>query len=58
MTRKHFVLIAKALRENIIDEEQRGMLANAILPALRASNANFDSYRFMSAVMNNQGSKQ
>jgi|GEM_PF-2939926 len=58
MTRKHFELIAAAIRENITDELYRKDLADAILPALKASNPNFDPCRFMSAIMDNSGSKR
>jgi len=51
MTRKNFVAIAQAIRNNIANREQRQALAVAILPALSASNPRFDSRRFMSAAV-------
>ena len=51
MTRKHFKLIAGAIRSNIRDRIDRELFALALLPALRASNPNFDSKRFMNAAI-------
>ncbi len=51
MTRKHFVLVAKAIRENIKDKVLRDEVARALTPALRASNPRFDPYRFISAAV-------
>jgi uncharacterized membrane protein YgcG len=51
MSRKHFIAIAQAIRENITDQDQRRAVAQALIPALRASNPNFNSARFMDAVV-------
>lgn len=51
MSRKHFIAIAQALRESIHDKAQRQAVANALLPALRASNPNFSTSRFLEAVV-------
>ncbi len=50
MTRKHFIAIAEAIRENIPDSATRRALATALLPALRACNARFDAERFLKAI--------
>ena len=51
MSRKDFVAIAQAIRENILLIEQREALARAIIPALRESNPRFDSRRFITAAV-------
>lgn len=51
MSRKHFKAIAEAIRQNISNKEEREAFARALLPALRASNPNFDTYRFMDAAV-------
>ena len=51
MSRKDFIAIALAIRENIVSIEQREALARAIIPALRQSNPRFDSERFMAAAV-------
>jgi hypothetical protein len=51
MSRKDFIAIAQAIRENIASVEQREALARAIMPALRESNSRFDSGRFMAAAV-------
>ena len=51
MSRKHFVLIAQAIRENIPDPATRQALAAALIPALRACNTRFDGERFLAAVL-------
>jgi len=51
MSRKHFITIAQAIRESIHDKGQRQAIANALLPALRASNPNFNASRFLEAVV-------
>lgn len=51
MSRKHFIAIAQAIRENIHDQAQRQAVANALLPALRGSNPNFNTSRFLEAAV-------
>ncbi len=51
MTRKHFKAIAEAIRQNITSKEERDAFARALLPALKASNPNFNQYRFMDAAV-------
>jgi len=51
MSRKHFIAIAQAIRENIHDKAQRQAVAEALLPALRASNPNFNTSRFIGAAV-------
>lgn len=51
MSRKHFIAIAQAIRENIHDKAQRQAVANALLPALIASNPNFNTSRFFDAAV-------
>jgi hypothetical protein len=50
MSRKHFVLLAEAIRQNIADAAQRRALAEALLPALRASNERFNAQKFIDAA--------
>lgn len=51
VSRKHFIAIAQAIRENIHDKAKRQAVANALLPALRASNPNFNASRFLEAAV-------
>ena len=51
MTRKHLILIAQAIRENIPDLGTRRAVATAPLPALRASNERFDAEQFLCAAV-------
>lgn len=51
MSRKHFIAIAQAIRENIADPVQRSAVAQALLPVLRASNPNFNTTKFMDAAV-------
>ncbi len=51
MSRKHFIAIAQAIRENIHDKAQRHAVASALLPALIASNSNFNTSRFLDAAV-------
>lgn len=51
MSRKHFIAIAQAIRENIADKGQRQAVAEALLSALRASNPNFNTSRFIDAAV-------
>lgn len=51
MSRKHFVAIADAIRNNIQRKNQREDIARALLLALRESNPRFDSKRFMLAAV-------
>lgn len=51
MSRKHFIAIAQAIRENIVDPTQRRAVAEALLPAFRASNPNFNTSKFLAAAV-------
>lgn len=51
MSRKDFIAIAAAIRENIAEAETRRAVANALLPALRASNARFNADKFLAAAV-------
>ena len=53
MSRKHFVLIAQAIRENIQNRAQREATARALAPApaLSAVNPNFNLQRFLDACI-------
>jgi hypothetical protein len=51
MSRKHFIAIAQAIRENIHDKAQRQAIASALLPALKASNPEFNAMRFLDAAV-------
>lgn len=51
MSRKHFVALARAIRENIHDRAEREAVAKALLPALRESNPNFNGQRFLDAAV-------
>ena len=49
MSKKHFILVAAAIRENIADANLRCAVAQALIPALRQSNPNFNAQRFLDA---------
>lgn len=51
MSRKDYVAIAAAIRQNIAEAAQRKALAEALIPALRASNDRFSSSRFLAAAV-------
>ncbi len=51
MSRKDFVAIAQAIRQNINDAATRRAVAEALLPALRASNPNFKTEWFITAAV-------
>ena len=51
MTRKHFILIAAAIRHNLSDKAQRKAVAAALIPALYASNPNFNAAKFVNAAV-------
>jgi hypothetical protein len=51
MSRKDFIAIAEAIRNNITDPAQRQAVARALVPALRASNDRFDERRFVDAAV-------
>ena len=51
MSRKDYVAIAQAIRQNIAEAAQRKALAEALIPALRASNDRFSSSRFLAAAV-------
>ncbi|GMU50729.1 MAG: hypothetical protein AMXMBFR31_29550 [Candidatus Desulfobacillus denitrificans] len=51
MSRKDFIALAQAIRENIKDAATRQAVAEALLPALRASNPNFKPERFLAAAV-------
>ncbi len=51
MSRKDYVAIAQAIRQNIADAAQRKALAEALLPALRASNDRFSTQKFLTAAV-------
>jgi hypothetical protein len=51
MSRKDFIAIAAAIRENLAEVETRRAVANALLPALRASNARFNAAKFLAAAV-------
>ncbi len=51
MSRKDFIAIAQAIRENIASIELREALSHAIMPALIQSNPRFNSGRFMAAAV-------
>jgi hypothetical protein len=51
MSRKHFIAIAEAIRQNIQDKAQRKAVAEALLSALRASNPNFNTSKFLEAAV-------
>lgn len=54
MTRKDFIAIATAIRRHIADTDTRRTVAEALLPALRASNDRFNAQRFINAVVGEQ----
>jgi hypothetical protein len=51
MSRKHFVAIARAIRDNIHDRSEREAMAKALLPALREANPNFNTAKFLEAAV-------
>lgn len=51
MSRKDFIAIAAAIRESLAEAETRRAVANALLPALRASNARFNADKFLAAAV-------
>ncbi len=51
MSRKDFVAIADAIRQNVKDAATRQAVAQALLPALRASNPNFKPDKFIDAAV-------
>lgn len=51
MSRKDFVAIAQAIRQNIANKIEREAVAQALLPALRAGNERFNSERFLRAAI-------
>ena len=53
MTRKHFIAIARAIRESIQDKALREVMANALVPTLRALNSQFNAGKFLDAAVGN-----
>ena len=51
MSRKHFILIAQAIRNNIPDRELRQILAESLITGLAACNPNFSASRFLEAAV-------
>lgn len=51
MSRKHFILIAQAIRNNIPDRELRQILAESLITGLAACNPNFSAARFLDAAV-------
>jgi hypothetical protein len=51
MSRKDFVAIAQAIRENITSKAEREAVARALIPALRAGNDRFNVQRFWDAAV-------
>jgi hypothetical protein len=51
MSRKDFIVIAEAIRQHFNDAATRRAVAEALLPALRASNRNFQTERFIAAAV-------
>ena len=51
MSRKHFIVIATAIRQNLSDKAQREAVAAALIPMLRASNLNFNVEKFFAAAV-------
>lgn len=51
MSRKHFIAIATAIRQNITTAAEREAIAHALLPALRESNPNFNCRKFLDAAI-------
>lgn len=51
MSRKHFIAIAGAIRNNLSDRELRQAVATALIPALMGSNPNFNVSRFLAAAV-------
>lgn len=51
MSRKHFIALAEAIRSNIASRQEREAVARALLPALRESNPNFNTGKFLEAAL-------
>lgn len=51
MSRKDFIALAQAIRENFQDATTRRAVAEALMPALRASNPNFKTEKFLAAAV-------
>jgi hypothetical protein len=51
MSRKHFILIAQAIRNNIPDREMRQIFARSLITGLVACNPNFSASRFLEAAV-------
>jgi hypothetical protein len=51
MSRKHFIAIAGAIRNNLSDRALRQAVATALIPALMGSNPNFNVTRFIAAAV-------
>jgi hypothetical protein len=51
MTRKHFIAIAEAIRENIPNKAEREAVARALAPAFLAVNPKFSTDRFIAAAV-------
>lgn len=49
-SRKDYVLIARAIREQIRNADERRRAAEALCIALRGTNPRFDASRFMAAA--------
>lgn len=49
MSRKHFILIAQAIRESISDQAQREATARTLIAALQTANPNFNAELFLTA---------
>jgi hypothetical protein len=53
MSRKHFIALAQAIRENITDKAERESFARALLATLREANPNFNTGKFLEAAIGN-----
>ena len=51
MSRKHFILIAQAIRNNIPDRGLRLIVAKSLISGLVACNPNFSASRFLEAAV-------
>ncbi len=51
MSRKHFIVIAGAIRNNLSDRALRQAVATALIPALMGRNPNFNVKRFLAAAV-------
>jgi hypothetical protein len=51
LSKRDFIAIAEAIRQNISDAATRRAVAQALIPALRASNPNFQTERFITAAV-------